>query len=137
MSVVQARGLNFHVQELGEGPTVAMVHGLLVDNLSLWYFTAAPELSRDRHVLMYDMRGHGKSERATQGYSLASQQKDLEAILDARGVDGPVDLVGHSYGALVALRFALDHPARVRRVVIVEAPLPPSRFDHLDGLLEM
>src|SRR5262249_14290807 len=52
----------------------------------------------------------------------------LSAPFDAR----PIDVVGHSFGALVALRFALDFPGRVRRLALVEAPLPPSRFQELD-----
>jgi pimeloyl-ACP methyl ester carboxylesterase len=46
-----------------------------------------------------------------------------------------VDLVGHSYGAVTALSFALRSPARVKRLAIVEAPLPPSRLEEMDQFL--
>lgn len=130
MPFVTASGLAFHVVELGErrAPPLVMLHGLLVGNLASWYFTAAPALARAHRVLLYDLRGHGKSARPAKGYDVATMAGDLEAI--AAGFDErPLDLAGHSFGALVALRFALDHPGRVRRLALVEAPLPPSRFE--------
>ena len=125
MPLVTANGLSFHVQEVGAGPPVVMLHGLLIGSLASWYFTAAPTLARTHRVRVYDLRGHGRSERAKSGYDVRTMARDLEAM--ASDLPGEIDLVGHSWGALVALRFALDHPGRVRRLVLVEAPLPPSR----------
>lgn len=131
---VVANGVRFHAQQLGEGALtpVVMLHGLLIGTLAAWYFTAAPALAASRRVLLYDLRGHGRSERPIAGYDVATMARDL-AALAAPFAGRPIDLVGHSFGALVALRFALDHPERVRRLVIVEAPLPPSRFAELDS----
>jgi pimeloyl-ACP methyl ester carboxylesterase len=125
------------VQELGTksaAPDVVMLHGLLLGSLASWYFTAAPVLARSRHVVLYDLRGHGLSERTAGGYDVATMAGDLAGVVE-RCTSGVVDLVGHSFGALVALRFALDHPERVRRLVIVEAPLPPSSFHELDAFV--
>ena len=123
MSYVAANGVQLHVQELGAGPRVVMLHGLLIGSLASWYFTAAPALAARHHVTLFDLRGHGKSEQVRTGYDVRTMAADLGALV---GESGPVDLVGHSWGALVALRFAIVHPARVRRLVLVEAPLPPS-----------
>ncbi len=125
MPLVTANGLSFHVQEVGAGPPVVMVHGLLIGSLASWYFTAASALASHHRVRVYDLRGHGRSERAPAGYGVRSMTADLAAL--SADLPGPIDVVGHSWGGLVALRFALDHPERVRRLVIVEAPLPPSR----------
>jgi pimeloyl-ACP methyl ester carboxylesterase len=135
MPLVEANGLAFHVQELGggDGVPVVMLHGLLIGSLAAWYFTAAPALARARRVRLYDLRGHGRSARATTGYDLATMSADLAAL--TADLPGPFDLVGHSWGGLVSLRFAIDHPARVRRLAIVEAPLPPTRFAEESGLL--
>lgn len=130
MSYLSANGLSFHVQRLGSGPPLVMLHGLLVGSLASWYFTAAPALARTHDVLLYDLRGHGRSERAPHGYGVRSMAGDLAAIVDSF-TSAPVTLVGHSYGGLVALRFALDHPGRVARLALVEAPLPPSRLGEL------
>jgi pimeloyl-ACP methyl ester carboxylesterase len=135
-------GLKFHVQELGskaEGPRaddspVIMVHGLLVGSMASWYFTVAPALAVRHRVLLYDLRGHGMSERARSGYDVMTMAGDLASIADSFA-SGPITLVGHSYGAVVALRFALKHPERVKKLVLVEAPMPPSRLDELDGFL--
>ncbi len=124
MSSLIANGLTHHVQELGEGGVpVVMLHGLVIGSLASWYFTAGPQLAKTRLVRMYDLRGHGRSERAASGYDTATLAADLQEL--AADLP-PFDLVGHSWGALVALRFAIEHPDYVRKLVVVEAPLPPS-----------
>lgn len=133
MPLVHANGLAHHVQLLGdEGPGLVMLHGLLVGSLAGWYLTAAPRLARRHRVLLTDLRGHGRSDVAPSGYDVATLAGDLRALLE-RGLAGdpPWTLVGHSYGALVALRLALAAPEDVARLALVEAPLPPSRVDEL------
>jgi pimeloyl-ACP methyl ester carboxylesterase len=138
MPVVARQGLKLHVQLLGAAgaPPLALLHGLFVGSLASWYFGAAPRLAARYRVLLHDVRGHGLSERAPSGYDLATLVGDLEALLpDVGGDTRPVTLVGHSYGALTAMRFALAHPARVARLVLVDAPLPPSHLPELDQFL--
>jgi len=112
---------------------VVMLHGLLIGSLASWYFTAAPALSRARKVRMFDLRGHGRSERAPRGYDTRTMARDLDAL--TADLDQPFDLVGHSWGALVSLRFAIERPERVRSLALVEAPLPPARFAEETGFL--
>jgi pimeloyl-ACP methyl ester carboxylesterase len=135
MPLVAANGHTFHVQELGEGPPVVMLHGLLIGSLASWYFTAAPALSAARRCRLYDLRGHGRSEGVTSGYDVATMTRDLAAL--TADLAEPFDLVGHSFGAVVALRFALAHPERVRRLVVVEAPLPPASVGELTQFLAL
>ena len=128
MPEVVTNGVRLNAVDLGQGPPLVMLHGLLLGNLATWYLTAAPVLARNYGVRLYDLRGHGRSERCRTGYDLATQVRDLEGLVDGRD---ELTLVGHSYGALVALRFALDHPARVRQLVLVEPPLPISDHQEL------
>lgn len=129
-------GLSLHVQVLGDGgPPLAMLHGLLVGSMASWYFTAAPRLARRFRVLLSDLRGHGLSGASPTGYDLPTLAGDLHAMLPMAGA-GSATLVGHSYGGLVALRYALTHRHRVRRLVLVDAPLPPSQVPELSAFLE-
>jgi pimeloyl-ACP methyl ester carboxylesterase len=130
MPIIRQRGLAFHVQTVGAGPPVVLLHGLLVGSLTSWYFTAAPRLARAHRVFMYDLRGHGKSERPRTGYDLGTMAADLDALLDDFTAE-PATLVGHSWGALVALRLALKRPERVARLALVEAPLPAAQVGEL------
>jgi pimeloyl-ACP methyl ester carboxylesterase len=127
---VLANGVRHHVQRLGAGAgrtarpaTVVFVHGLVMDNLSSWYFTAAARAAQHADVILYDLRGHGKSERPACGYRIEDFVADLQALLDELAVDRPVDLVGNSFGGLLALAFARAHPDRVHSLVLVDAHL--------------
>ena len=138
MPHVKANGQELHYQLLGEGcegdtPCV-FAHGLLIDNLSSWYFGAAPVVAGERRAVCYDLRGHGLSSHAAEGYDVSTGAADLVALLDALELE-EVDLAGQSFGALIALRVALEHPDRVRRLVLCEAPLPPSRLEEMAGVL--
>jgi pimeloyl-ACP methyl ester carboxylesterase len=134
MPTIERGGLSWHVQLLGEGPPLAMLHGLLVGSMASWYFGAAPRLARRHRVLLHDLRGHGLSSHAARGYDLATLGDDLDGLLPLAG-DGPVTLVGHSWGALTALRFAIARPGRVRRLILIEAPMPPSNLPELQTFL--
>jgi pimeloyl-ACP methyl ester carboxylesterase len=122
-----------------DGPPAVFLHGLLVGNLAPWYFGAARALSTSarapHRVLCYDLRGHGLSERPATGYDLATMADDLAALVADFAGGAPVTLVGHSFGALVALEHARRHPAGVRRLVLVEAPLRGTERDELLAFL--
>jgi pimeloyl-ACP methyl ester carboxylesterase len=126
MADVTARGVRFHVQRLGaprpERPAVVFLHGLVMDNLSSFYFTLANPVAQIAEVVLYDLRGHGRSERPPSGYGLADMAADLAAVLDAAGV-GQVVLVGNSFGGLLGLAFAAAHPERARGVVLIDGHL--------------
>ncbi len=136
MPFIRVNGVDIHVQEMGRGPAVFLVHGLLLDNLASWYLTVAPRLAASRRVVTYDLRGHGLSQRVASGYDSAGQALDLAEVVDTLAPGEVVDLIGASYGGLIALRCALARPWSFRRLVLVDAPLPPRRYPEIDAYLE-
>ncbi len=128
--------IEHHVVALGQGPPVVLIHGLLVGSVAQWYFTLAPALAPDHRVVCYDLRGHGRSARAPSGYDLGTLALDLASVVRDQGLSAPVDLVGHSYGGLIALTYALQHPGAVGRLVLVDVPLPPGGHDWLIEAVE-
>lgn len=125
MVYVQATGARFHLVELGPscGGPVVMLHGLFTGSAASWYFTAAPAIARTRPVRLIDWRGHGLSECTPTGYDSATMVADLnELTCDLP----PFAIAGHSYGAVVAVWFALAHPGRVTRLALVEPPFSPA-----------
>lgn len=125
-TVTTSAGLRLKATSMGQGMPLVMVHGLVFGNMASWYFPLALPLAAGRQVIVYDQRGHGDSDMVENGYDLATQAADLEQVIGHFGA-GPVDLVGHSVGALIALQFAMQHPQRVGRLVLVDAPVPAAR----------
>lgn len=131
---VRTERLNTFVREAGDpsGPTLLLVHGNV--SSSVFFDELIADLSADAHVLAPDFRGYGDSERlpidATRGVRDLSD--DLAALLDALGVEGPVDALGWSAGGNAVLQLAIDHPHRVRRLVL-EATGSPYGFGGSTG----
>lgn len=121
MPDVIARGIRFNVLRMGQGePVVVFVHGLPLDNMSSYFMTLAPELAKHARLVLYDLRGHGRSEQPPTGYTGEDMAADLAAIVEALGEER-VFIVGHSFGGYVALRYAANHPERVRGLVLLDA----------------
>jgi pimeloyl-ACP methyl ester carboxylesterase len=131
MPLIDINGTKLHFQRLGQGPAVVMIHGLLLGNMASWYFSLASQLANRHEVLLYDLRGHGMSALSPSGYNLETMVDDLEVLLDSQGLHD-IALVGHSYGAMIALQFALRYPDRVNRLVCIEAPVPLARGLEMD-----
>jgi pimeloyl-ACP methyl ester carboxylesterase len=125
---VLANGIEHHVQRVAPvpgitpGPTVVFIHGISTDSLASYYFTLAqPFADAGLPVVMYDLRGHGRSDRPSQGYTLTHFVADLSALLDVLGVGAPVYLIGNSFGGTVAFSYAVAHPDRVAGVAVIES----------------
>jgi pimeloyl-ACP methyl ester carboxylesterase len=121
MPKIRANGLDLHYWQSGQGPDVVLVHGL-GGNLAGWHLTMVPELQKDHRVTTYDLRGHGRSEAPARGYTTLDMAEDLAGLLDGLGI-AQASLAGHSWGADIALHFALLYPEKVSDLVLVEAAL--------------
>jgi pimeloyl-ACP methyl ester carboxylesterase len=122
MPKVSVNGLNFHYWRVGEGPDMVMLHGL-TGNLAVWHLKVAPKLRREYRITTYDLRGHGHSDVPPTGYTTQDMAEDLGGMMDALGIE-QAHLVGHSVGADISLHFALHHPHRVGKMVLIEAGIP-------------
>ncbi|WP_288442928.1 alpha/beta hydrolase [uncultured Chryseobacterium sp.] len=124
MPIITVNNRQVHIQELNKGAeqTVVLIHGMF-SNLSIYYFNIAPILAKHFHVVMYDLKSHGMSERFLDGYDLDNMSSDLIGLIDHLQLE-KIHLVGYSFGGLIALKTALEYPDRVNQLVVMEAPDP-------------
>lgn len=111
----------FSVEEVGAGEIIILVHGSASDR-RIWT-QPAEDLSSDFHVISYSRRFHWPNQKIAPGedYSMRQHVDDLKSLVKYFS-DGPVHLVGHSYGALVCLELAVQHPELIRKMVLAEPP---------------
>ena len=122
-------------EEAGEGVPVVLLHGLTATRR--YVVMGSKNLERGGHrVVMYDARGHGRSEPGD-GYAYDRLAEDLLAVLDDRGVDRAV-LAGASMGAHTIVRFTLEHPERAAALVLITPAFDPDEgergFERWDAL---
>jgi pimeloyl-ACP methyl ester carboxylesterase len=105
----------------GGGPPLLLVHGWP----QTWYAwrMLMPTLARDFQVIAVDQRGIGLSDKPTDGYDSATLANDMVGLMEALGHQ-QFALYGTDVGMPIAYAVAADHPERVVRLVVSEAPLP-------------
>jgi pimeloyl-ACP methyl ester carboxylesterase len=118
---VDAGEVRLHAVVGGEGPPLLLVHGWPES----WYAwrMIMPTLAADFEVIAVDQRGIGLSDKPAGGYDTGTLARDLVALMDALGHQRFV-LYGTDTGMPIAYALAADHPDRVVRLVVSEAPLP-------------
>jgi pimeloyl-ACP methyl ester carboxylesterase len=109
----ERRGARLRVFSAGAGPALLLVHGF---GGAAWNFGELAELLPGRRLLIPDLPGHGGS-APLPAPSLAGFADVLADMLAAEGID-QTDVLGHSLGGVVALRLAVRHPERVRRLIL-------------------
>jgi pimeloyl-ACP methyl ester carboxylesterase len=114
-------GVTIHVRSGGSGPAVVLLHGY-GETGDMWAPMAA-DLARDHTVIVPDLRGLGLSAKPTGGFDKKTQAADVDALLTAMNVQR-ADVVAHDIGNMVAFQFAAQYPDRVRRLVMIDAPVP-------------
>jgi pimeloyl-ACP methyl ester carboxylesterase len=118
---IHANGTTPHVRIGGHGPAVVLLHGY-GETGDMWASMAA-DFVQDRQVIVPDLRGLGLSSKPPGGFDKKTQAGDLADVLAVLGVD-QLDLVAHDIGNMVAFQFAAQYPERVRRLVLIDAPVP-------------
>jgi pimeloyl-ACP methyl ester carboxylesterase len=118
---VGTNGTTIHVRIGGKGPAVVLLHGY-GETGDMWAPLAAA-LARDHTVVVPDLRGMGLSSHPAGGYDKKTQGEDVSGVLDALKIDKAA-LVTHDIGNMVGYAFAAEHPDRVTRFALLDAPLP-------------
>ena len=118
---VDTGDLRLHAVTGGNGPPLLLVHGWP----QLWYAwrMLMPALARDFSVVAVDQRGIGLSDKPQDGYDTGTLASDLVKLMGALGHQR-FALYGTDVGMPIAYALAADHPDRVERLVVSEAPLP-------------
>jgi pimeloyl-ACP methyl ester carboxylesterase len=130
-------GLNFYYQQAGQGPDVVLIHGV-TGNMAIWpLIDLIRNLSQSFRVTYYDLRGHGYSDTTPSGYTSADMVADLAQLQRALGL-GPMYVMGHSFGGVVAMHAAVLLPDQVRGVILSDPCFPALRHletgvPHWDG----
>ena len=122
--LLQVNGISLHVEDLGSGKPVLLLHGW-PDSAYLWRNQIPFLVKNGFRVIAPDLRGLGRSARpeGVAAYAVQNSVSDVVGILDALGID-TADVVGHDWGAAVAWFTASVHPNRVRRLVVLSVPHP-------------
>lgn len=121
ISQIKLNGYEFHYVENGLGDKVVLVHGSASDYRT--WNSQLPEFGKYYHTIAYSRRFHRPNQKISEGedYSMNQHLEDLEAFLKFLGNE-PVHLVGHSYGAVLALTLACESPQYIRSLVLSEPP---------------
>jgi pimeloyl-ACP methyl ester carboxylesterase len=126
MQYAHVNGTRLHYVSAGEGEPLVLVHGGWSD-LTTWELVV-PALAEHFHVVAYDRRGHGRSERPSTQGSRREDEDDLAALIDHLG-SGPAHVAGNSFGALIAIGLATRRPELFRTLTAHEPPLMQIAMD--------
>ncbi len=111
-------GSDLHYVDAGQGPAVALIHGLLGSHRNWDHLVDA--LAVERRVIAPDLLGHGASAKPMGDYSLSAHAAMLRDLFDHLGISSAT-IVGHSLGGGIALQFAYLFPDRVDQLVLVSS----------------
>jgi pimeloyl-ACP methyl ester carboxylesterase len=118
---ISTNGTEIVVRVGGKGPAVVLLHGY-GETGDMWE-PLAVKLAGDHMVIVPDLRGMGLSSHPSGGYDKKTQGGDIAGVLDTLTI-GKADLVTHDIGNMVGYAFAAEHPDRVTKFVLMDAPLP-------------
>ncbi|SEQ69012.1 alpha/beta fold hydrolase [Thalassovita taeanensis] len=115
--------------EFGTGPREALMIHCSLAHSGAWKGLAA-RLGRRLHMTAFDIPGHGRSGE----WDHRGPLQQVTTGMAADFPEGPVDVIGHSFGGTVALRLAVEHPEKVRSLVLIEPVFFAVAFSDRPGL---
>ena len=124
MPSVEINGIETYYEDYGDGQPIVVLHGATA-NHQVWAEQLQP-LTDDYRVILYDLRGHGKTGSSDlDRYTADTYADDLAVLVDALNLDQPV-VLGHSLGGMIGYRFADEHPEKLSALITVGAITPES-----------
>ncbi len=120
-------------RELGKGQPIVIMHGIFGSSDN--WLTQARILSAHYHVFSLDLRNHGQSPHED-AFNYPVMVSDLVEFIDDHGLRDPI-VIGHSMGGKVAMNFALAHPTKLSKLIVVDIAPKPYNLEHytiLEGL---
>lgn len=120
----QLRGFKMHYVEGGHGDAVMMIHGF-PQTWDEWH-DEMPTLAQDHTVIAVDLRGEGQSGVPASGYDASTLAGDIHQLLEQLHVASGVQIVAHDVGLNVAYAYAAQWRTEVRRMAVMEAPVPDA-----------
>lgn len=120
---VAVNGIMLYHEIYGEGEPLVLIHGGLttIGQMQGW----VQPLAKTRQVIAVEMQGHGRSADTDRPMNFTMMGDDIAALLDHLKVSS-ADLAGHSFGGASALRAAIQHQDKVRRLVVISSPAAKS-----------
>ncbi len=123
--------MQLHYREQGQGTPLVILHGLF-GTLDNWQ-TLAKRWAEHHRIIAVDLRNHGRSPHTPEHtYELMSE--DVHELFTQLQLDSTT-LLGHSMGGKVAMRFALDHPDMLARLIVMDIAPGFSSMEHQDSIL--
>lgn len=113
-------GLKMYYEIHGRGEPVVLLHGAFMTITTNWDGWIG-ELTKTRKVIAIEMQGHGRTADTRREFSSDHLADDVAALLGHLGIPR-ADVIGYSMGGGVAMRVAVRHPDRVRKVVVISSP---------------
>lgn len=124
---IRVGDIDLNVLDAGKGEPVLLLHGF-PDSLTVWRAVVPELVAAGYRVIAFDQRGFGNSDApaGVANYRIAAIVADITRLLDVLGVSGPLHVMGHDWGAVIAWALALAHPQRVRDLVAVSVGHPQA-----------
>ncbi|MFE3845885.1 alpha/beta fold hydrolase [Thermoplasmatota archaeon] len=108
--------IELYFEKYGSGSPIVFSYGWL-DDCSIWG-SQIDVFAKNNTMIIYDHRGHGSSDKSKGDYSIKELSDDMYSLIEELRLEKPI-IVGFSLGGMVALRFALEHPDRLTKLVLV------------------
>jgi pimeloyl-ACP methyl ester carboxylesterase len=112
-------GIKLYHEIYGQGEPLVLIHGGLttIGEMEGW----VQPLAKTRQVIAVEMQGHGRTSDTDRPMSFVTMGDDIAALLNYLQIP-KADLAGHSFGGASAIRGAIQHPDKVRRLVVISSP---------------